>query len=72
MTENAHADLPEVDLSAGDAAHDPLLGEHLMDVAAAGDVVLANAPGNGLADDRTTVAFSSRTARYDSSVRRNS
>ena len=34
------------------APHDPLLGEHLMDVAAAGGVVLANAPGNGLADDK--------------------
>ncbi|NRD27677.1 carboxylate--amine ligase/circularly permuted type 2 ATP-grasp protein [Frigoribacterium sp. VKM Ac-2836] len=34
------------------APHDPLLGEHLMDVAAAGGVVLVNAPGNGLVDDK--------------------
>jgi carboxylate-amine ligase len=31
---------------------DPALGAHVMDVAAAGNVFLANAPGNGLADDK--------------------
>lgn len=38
-----------IDLASPD---DPLLGVHLMDVAEGGGVVLANAPGNGLADDK--------------------
>ncbi|PZF61121.1 hypothetical protein DEI92_05840 [Curtobacterium sp. MCBD17_034] len=32
---------------------DPDLGEHVLAVAAAGDVFLANGPGNGLADDKS-------------------
>ncbi|GAA4679747.1 carboxylate--amine ligase/circularly permuted type 2 ATP-grasp protein [Frondihabitans cladoniiphilus] len=38
-----------IDLASTD---DPRLGESILDVAAQGDVFLANAPGNGLADDK--------------------
>ncbi|MFZ7087686.1 glutamate--cysteine ligase [Curtobacterium sp. RRHDQ10] len=38
-----------VEVVSGD---DPDLGAHILDVAAAGDVFLANAPGNALVDDK--------------------
>ncbi|MGA1812826.1 glutamate--cysteine ligase [Frondihabitans sp. 4ASC-45] len=42
----------DIELIEVASAADPDLGVKIMDVAATGDVFLANAPGNGLADDK--------------------